>query len=294
MSSVVTITDPSGVDWPLDGTGGFWEGRGRKGYHGATYQHYRNESPAVAGAFWVGVRALPRELFLPIVIRDTDRNAFLAKRRKLAAAISPVKGACILSTAWPDGSVRRIVARYVDGLDAGEQGPGAYGITVMKYGLRFIADEPYFYSDRENTVWSLSPATRTELPIPGTDGLFEVVSSPLLAGGVTISNPGDVESFPEWTFSGPFTRIVAENTTLDLTWTIEHTAATTTDKLFLNTSPGESALVDGAGTNMWTKLVDGYQLWPLAAGDNTINISLDGPTTGSSATLSYRPRYEAD
>lgn len=296
MPAITTITDPDDVDWAFDGTSGYWEAPGKKGFHGTTYQHYRDESPMVAGAFHRGVRALPKELFLPIVIRDTDRDACLAKRRALVKALSPVRGdgVCVIASAYPDGSVRRINARYVDGFEAGEQGPGEWGVTVYKYGLRFMADDPYFYGDEISETYSLAPQTRTELPIPGTDTFFEVVSSPLLAAGSTIDNQGDVDAYPIWEFTGPFTQIVATNVTSGQTFTISHTAASTADTLSLVTEPGESYLVDEAGANQWNSLVAGYQLWPLVSGINTVNITLTAPTTDSKAILRYRPLYEGD
>lgn len=295
MPSITTITDPSGTDWAFDGTNGYWEAPGKKGFDGATYQHYRDESPMVAGAFWRGVRALPRELFFPIVIRDMNRDLALAKRRALTKALSPARGKeCTITTSWPDGSARSIRARYVDGFDGAERGPGEWGVTTMKYGLRFIADDPYFIGDEVVLPYQLVASTRTELPIPGADTFYEVVSSSLLAAGTVINNPGDVDAYPTWNFTGPFTQIQAENVTSGKTFTITYTAATSANTLSLVTEPGKSYLVDENGVNRWNSLVAGYQLWPLVDGDNTVNITLTGPTTDSAAIVTFFPLYEGD
>jgi len=294
-AAITIITDPYGNDWPLDGTNGYWEAQGKKGFHGVSYQHYRDDSPMVAGSFWRGVRALPRDLFLPIVIRDTDRNACLAKRRALVKALSPAKGGeCIIMSAYPDGSTRRIRCRYVDGFPDGEQGPGEYGVTVYKYGLRFMADDPYFYTDTITNEYSLAPQTRTELPIPGADTYFEVVSSPLLASGSIIDNLGDVDAYPTWTFVGPFSQIIATNTESGKTFTIQYAATSSANTLSLVTEPGESYLVDENGVNRWNALVAGYQLWPLVSGENVVNVGLTDPTTDSKAIIRYTPLYEGD
>jgi hypothetical protein len=294
--AVTTITDPDGTEWVLDGTNGYWEGQGRKGFDAPTYVHYRDESPAMPGAFWRGVRALPRELILPVIIRDGNRDLALSKRRAFTEALSPENGSglCVIKVSHPDGSTRWIDARYVDGIDAGERGPGEYGITTMKYSLRFMADDPYFYGAQVVMPWQMAASTRTELPIPGSDDLFEVVSSPLLAGGVTINNPGGIKAYPTWEFVGPFTQIIAENETLGQSFTITHTAASSTDTLSLVTDPGDSYLVDELGANQWTTLSAGYQLWPLAPGDNIVNVTMTGATTDSLARLSYYPLYSGD
>lgn len=294
MPAVTTLTDPSGFDWILDGTNGVWEARGKKGFHAPTYIHYRDESPAIAGGFYRGTRAIPRELFLPIVIRDQNRDNVLARRRALIKAISPLKGECVIKSAWPDGSARSIRCRYLDGMDAGEQGDGEWGITVLKYGLRFIADDPYTFGDELDEQWDFSAPTRTELPMPGADTFYEVVASPLLASGAVIDNQGDVDSYPTWTFIGPFTQVTLGNSTTGKSFTLNYTAATSANTLTVVTDPGESYVQDESGTNRWDALTAGYSLWPLTPEINTINVALVGAGVGTSARMSYRPLYEAD
>lgn len=293
-AAVTTITDPTGVEWILDGSAGIWEGRGKKGFHAPTYQHYKDESPAIAGSFWRGVRALSRELIVPIVIRDVNRDNVLAKRRALIKAISPLKGECVIESSWPDGSVRSIAARYVDGMEAGEQGDGEYGITVIVYSLRFVADDPFMYGTQLNQNWGFTPSVRTELPIPGADTFYEVVSSPLLASGAIITNPGDVDTYPTWLFTGPFTSITIENATSGKSFTLAYTAASSANTLSVVTDPGESYVVDESGNNQWSALQAGYSLWPLVPGDNTVNVTLIGVTSASQADLTYTPLYEGD
>jgi hypothetical protein len=294
MPAVTTITDPSGFAWILDGTLGMWEGQGKKGFHAPTYIHYRDESPAIAGGFYRGTRAVPRELFLPVVIRDQNRDNVLARRRALIRAISPLKGECVITSAWPDGSSRSIRCRYLDGIDAGEQGAGEYGITVLRYGLRFIADDPYTFGDTVPSQWDFTASSRLEIPIPGADTFFEVVSSPLLASGAVINNTGDVDSYPSWTFIGPFTQVTLGNSTTGKSFTMLYTAASSANKLFVITEPGGTSIVDETGVNRWNTLTAGYSLWPLVVGSNTINVALVGASAGTSALMSYRPRFEGD
>jgi hypothetical protein len=250
----------------------------------------------VAGSFWNGVRALSKELLVPIVIRDPNRDVALAKRRQFAQSISPVNGdgLCTITSAWPDGSVRSIDCRYIDGLEAGAQGPGEYGITTFKYNIRFMADDPYFYGPAIAASYSLATSSRTELPIPGTDTFYEVVTSPFIGGGITVFNAGDVAAYPTWQFNGPYTQIVAQNATTGKTWTITYTAATNSDLLVVSTSPANTYIIDEFGINQWSSLTAGNQLWPLARGTNIININVIGADATSTATLSYVPLYEGD
>jgi hypothetical protein len=443
--AVTTLTDPTGTDWILDGSNGVWEMVGKKGFHANTFVHYRDESPALNGAFWRGVRTTMRDLFLPILFRGTDRNVVLAQRRALIKAISPHNGLCTITSAWPDGTVRSIACRYVDGMEAGSQGPGEWGVTAISYGLHFVADDPYMLSTPVVTTWSLIASSRPELPVPGSDTFFEAVTAPLLTssitgaalnantdfeagvsgytlaggsfsqdltffsggfasgkytpdgttsvgeviadqvaviglapykvvgtlacqtarsvqlridwydaahvyistavqsfslivstwtlcsavfvapanagfasaivamvstppntdilniddfsiaqtGGNSLNNPADIDSYPVWVLTGPFQSIVAINSTSGKSFTINYSAVGG-QVLTLDTTPGNTSLVDLYGNNKWYTLVAGYQLWPVTPGDNSFNVVINGATSASGAQLTFTPRYESD
>ncbi|MDL4812822.1 phage distal tail protein [Actinomadura opuntiae] len=291
--AVTTIVDPAGRAWPLDGSSGIHRQPGRKGFHAPTYVHYRDESPMVDGAFWRGVRASVRELFIPIVIIGQTRAELLATRRALIASISPRRGECTIVSAQPDGTRRMIGARYVSGME-GEEGKGPWGVLLMSYGLTFVADAPYFYSDPIPLEWGSGDVTRTELPIPGDDGAYEVVSASQILGSSSVVNPGDVDAYPVWEFNGPFTEIALTNLTSGKSMTLTHTAGTPADTLTIDTTPGQTAVVDQAGANQWDSLSAGYSLWPLVPLQNDLSIEVSGSTTLTGARMTYRPRYESD
>ncbi|MUN41399.1 phage distal tail protein [Actinomadura litoris] len=290
--AVTVITDPSGRDWPLDGTGGIWRQAGRKGFHAPTYQHYRDDSPAVDGSFWRGVRATARDLFIPIVIRAGSREELVATRRALIGAVSPRRGECVISTVQPDLTRRSIRARYASGME-GEEGKGGWGVVAMTYGLLFTADDPYMFGDEQTLKWGSDAVTRTEIPIPGADTFYEVVSAAHILGASTVINTGDVDAYPIWKFTGPFDAITLTNdstgATLTITWT-----ATGTDSLTIDTTPGATTVVDGNGVNRWDKLSAGYQLWPLAPLENDLTLDVTGSTAATRAQMTYRPRFESD
>jgi hypothetical protein len=112
-------------------------------------------------------------------------------------------------------------------------------------------------------------------------------------GGATLTNPGDVPSYPIWQLTGPFTGITATNSTTGKTWTISYTAGSG-DTLTLDTTPGRTSLVNVSGVNQWDKLISGYQLWPIVGGNNVLAVSVNGATSASLARLTYTPRFESD
>jgi len=292
-TAVTVIVDPSGKEWPLDGTRGMWRQPGRKGFHAPSYTHYRDESPAVDGAFWRGVRATIRELFIPVVIIGDTRADLLTARRELIAAISPKRGECTIVSRQPDNTYRSIDARYVSGME-GEEGRGAYGVRIMTYGLTFVADDPYLYGPPIPLKWGSGDVTRTELPIPGADTFYEVVSASRILGDSTVDNTGDVDAYPLWVFNGPFTAIELANETSGKSLTLTHTAATSADTITIDTRPGQTSIVDETGTNQWAALTAGYSLWPLVPGVNDLSIQVTGSTEDTRASMTYKPRYESD
>lgn len=292
-TAVTVIVDPTGKQWPLDGTNGMWRQPGRKGFHAPSYTHYRDESPAVDGAFWRGVRATVRDLFVPIVIIGDTREELLRTRRALIAAISPKRGECTIVSRQPDNTYRSINCRYVSGME-GEEGKGPYGVRIMTYGLTFIADDPFMYGPEIPLTWGSGNVTRTELPIPGADTFYEVVAASRILGDSQVDNLGDVDAYPLWTFNGPFTAIELTNTTSGKSLTLTHTAATSSDTITIDTRPGQTSIVDQDGTNRWSALTAGYSLWPLLPGVNDLSIQVTGSTQDTAAGMTYKPRYESD
>lgn len=289
-TAVTTITDPDGRAWPLDDTDGLRAAPGRRGFHAPSYAHWRDESPAVDGAFYRGSRVPPRDLFLPVHLINGDPVRLLATRRGFVAALSPERGECVLTVAYPDGSSRHIRGRYLEGMEGAEDN-GGWGIPLVSYGLRFIADDPYFYGDDIPLDWQ-GTQSRTELPIPGADTFFEAVSGAQVLGVTRVDNTGDVDAWPFWTFHGPFTAITLANDSSGRSLTLTHTAAGTANAVTIQTRPGQTAILDEAGANLWNGLSAGYSLWPLLRGRNDITITVSGSTSATLARMVYPLRFK--
>lgn len=286
----MTITDPDDRAWPLDDTLGIRAALGRRGFHAPEYVHWADESPAVDGGFFRGVRVPPRELFQPVHIINPDPAALLATRRAFVAALSPERGECVITMAYPDGTRRYIAVRLLDGM-AGSEDMGGWGIPLVSYGLRFVAYDPYFYGDEVPDEWQ-GTQSREELPQPGADDLFEVVASPQVLGATTVDNIGDVDAWPYWEFAGPFTSITLDNESTGRSLTLTYTATDETEKVFIQTRPGYTSIVDQDDTNLWDDLSDGYSLWPLRRGLNDITITLAGADETTKAKMIYTPRFK--
>jgi hypothetical protein len=108
-----------------------------------------------------------------------------------------------------------------------------------------------------------------------------------------IANPGDVEAWPTWTITGPMTQMRAWNLTLGtrfaLTYNLaaEQTITITTDRPSVR-GPGNTNLskyIDWFNT-------DGTELWPLADGNNTLGLEIDGAGPTTAVQMAFTPRYD--
>ncbi|WP_435112017.1 phage distal tail protein [Nocardiopsis synnemataformans] len=261
---------------------------GVRGLAMPTYQLYQSDS-LLDGTVIRGTRTEAREIFLPIYLEAPTRAAVLAKRRALAAAFSPTEadggGDGVLELAEDTGQRRRIRARYVSGMD-GPEGGGDTGMDWATYGLTLVAAQPYWERDPITYRWALDPPDGgTWLPILP----LRVRDSDVVGEGMTIRNPGTVRSWPVWTITGPLsgTATMRNRTTGQQ---LEFSSALDGgEQIVIDTRPRRKTVRDGLGVNRFADLALGSVLWPLAPGENTVDIMLTGLGPGSRLELELTP-----
>lgn len=284
----VTWTSAAGQVVPLsDIDAGYAVLDGIRGLAMPTYQLYQSES-LLDGAVVRGTRTEPREVFLPIYLEAPTRAEVLAKRRALAAAFSPTEGDGggdgVLELAEASGERRRIRCRYVSGMD-GAEGGGDTGMDWATYGLTLLAAQPYWERDPITLRWALDPPDGTWLPILP----LEVRGSDVVGEGMTIRNPGSVRGWPVWTITGPLSGTATmRNATTGAE--LEFAAALADgEQIVIDTRPRRKTVRDHAGENRFASLGLGSVLWPLAPGDNSVDILLTGLGEGSRLEMELTP-----
>lgn len=289
-TTVTTLTDPAGRVWFLSGgSGGIWITPGRRGFHAPSYDFFEDVSPAADGAFFRGVRAPVRELFVPLFFTGTTREALTTLRRSFAAATSPRRGACVLTVAQPAGDRRSIEVWRGEGME-GEDGPGEWGVTAMRYGLVLRALDPFFYGDEVVQSWAAS-VTQAFFPFPHSATNFVKLVPSQVLGSVTVENVGDVDAYPRWEIAGPSTAVTLANSTSGKTLTLT-ASMSSSNKRLIDTRPGVATIADETGANKWAELAAGSALWTLQPGTNALSVTVTGSTSLTRATLTYRPRFE--
>ncbi|MFZ4143395.1 phage tail protein [Streptomyces griseoincarnatus] len=288
--ATITYIDPAGTRWPMTDLTADWYtlAEGVSGLGAAPYVLTSDPHPR-GGARLRHVQAQPRTIVWPVLVKGADHTAFTANWRNLARAFTRTlrEGPGTLEVARPDGSARRIAVYYSSGWDG--QGRTATGITWDSAVLTLWCEDPYWEDVQAQTVHRESGAL-VDFLVP-----YPTVSSSQVLGATTVTNPGDVEVWPEWTVTGPasaitFTRDDGAEFVLDMTATA-HGALLTGETVTISTDPPR--VRSGTGENLvaglnWPEAV----LWSLPPGETAVTFQLDGAATGSAVDLTYHPRYE--
>jgi hypothetical protein len=287
---VIYWTAADGSITYLLGGAGYRLLKGARGLDMAPFQMYLDESPALDGAFSRGVRAMTRDVFLPLLIEADDRKTFLARKRILLRLLDPKRGPGVLTWAEPDGTARHLEAYYSSGMEGDWSDDQAAGLW-QKYGLTLQAVAPYWYGDDVTLLWK-NTVSQTFFPLVHASGNFVVLPPGEVLGSITASNDGDVDAFPVWTVSGPASAITLTNSTTGKTLSLTSSLAGSSNKRIIDTRAGVQTIVNESGTNKWAEVNDGSALWQLAPGANSLTVSVTGSGTGTSVQLVYKPRYE--
>lgn len=251
---------------------------------------FTRTSALLDGQTVTGWKAKPREILLPIDISSptsgTDWYALQLAFNKTMRVDRPG----MLTVTDPYGLQRTIQARW-----DGKKGPalsvdpthdmGLYRVYgLVGDGSWWLGPEVYIeFLDASN-------APRDFYAGPGRKGPPFYLGTGLTTGGVTIDNPGDVDVWPIWEFTGPFEGF---EITLDGSRIVSTTSVDVGYRLSVDTRPGQKAawLDRGPGTprvNV-TDTLDQAKFARISDGDSVpATVILDG--TGK-AGVRFQPRY---
>lgn len=289
---LVWIT-PDGEEFPLtNAAGGYRVTKGATGLGMPPVQLSTDATPLLDGVMVADVYAPPRTIQLPILILAGDRTLYRERARALVTALSYGQE-CALELRQPNGQRRRITAWYNGGLEGAED-KDTGGEKWARFVLKVLCPDPYWFDPVPITY----PYAYVGSPVPflGNPFLPIQLSPGLEIGATTITNPGEVKSWPVWTVTPPAVEVVF--TDMDTGASIP-IAAEVPDGLVLTvrTEPGKTdvRIWDGvdyaAGTDYWDALYGTPQFWPVRPGTSNVDLAITGAGAGSSITLTFYPRY---
>ena len=307
---VGTITaswiDPDGTEWPLSMTAddiGWFTMNGPAGW-GATPIELVTDALSRGGEQVRFIRSKPRRIQWPVYVWGDDHMQYTERNRRIMRAFTKTTQRATpgyLKIQRPDGRYRIIACYYEQGFE----GEAEQGHLWSKYVIQLYCPDGYWSGDRavlaeRSFVADLDPETGT--PKTFYTPFMYLTSSQVVydpgggqVGNTSILNEGDVESWPEWTITGPMTKATCQNLTLGLRFALTHNlAAGQTIRITTNRpsvrGPGDANL---SGKVDWFNPAGGAYLWPLADGDNDIRFVVDGADVGTKITMAFTPRYES-
>ena len=236
------------------------------------------------GAEWIGSRALPRELDLPLLIEGGSPAGVQELISRLARLFDPSTG---LTRLW---LVRDEEERFTDVVRVGGgkwvSGKDSDGETWARTLITVRAGDPF---------WTRQDASEFEVRIKAEGrGLLPKLMSLRLTssqamGERAVENPGDMRANPVWRVDGPGRNFTAISPIGEvLRWTGALAAGET---LTIDTKAG--TVIDHTGANRYNLLAPAPRFWSIEPGESTVSVTLDGATSDSRITCSWQPRWWA-
>lgn len=268
-----TYYDPAGGAWHLTTPSAGWYtlADGVSGLGAAPIEVTTDPYPR-GGSKVRHVQPTFRTIVWPLHVYGATHLEFVGRWRALARAFSRTSrdGPGVLEIARPDGTRRRINVYYQEGFD-GQGSRNASSTLFDSAILTLFCEDPYW----------VDPVTQSVHREYGTSSPFltpyPTVSSSQVLGATTVTNPGDVIVWPEWTITGPASLITFTRTDTGDAFAINPTSVSgsllATEKVVVSTDPPR--------VRKYTAEVQTINLGAATAG--TITIGFDGQTTASIA-----------
>ena len=285
--------DPHGVRWELTDTAPtsrWWTLQGVKGLGSLPPVQITSSAVPRGGQQVQWIQPDARLITWPLVYAGRSHAEFLSVSRGLADAFGATQsnGPGTLVVARPDGTARQIQAWYQDGWE--ESGDQGSGIRWDKVAVNLFAASPW-WTDTEPVVITRQGSG---VPVDFLDDYPSVSSSQTL-GATTVTNPGRVDAWPDWTITGPASEITATNNTTGATWTLTPSVVLGADLTAGQTITisGDPITITGPGTDPWEPAVDwaSGDLWPLVPGVNDITFTVSGDGSATSISAQFYPRH---
>ncbi|WP_340376606.1 phage tail domain-containing protein [Streptomyces sp. SS7] len=256
------------------------------------FELHSDDSPNLDGSMFRGARAAARQILLPVFVYGIDRKTLRSFKRRLANALNPKSGYCVLTFIESSGIARRIQCYYAGGMEGNESADSS-GFRWISYGIQLVCTDPWFYGDTEiGANWSFGSAQ----PFLGSHFFPLTLGKGTPSNGtLTITNTGDIEAWPVWTITGPIKSF--EFTGPDGTsWGIPAQAGGADvlqagRTLTVDCRPGYKTLLDDQGTNYFPLMSSGPSLWSVPPGTSTGQAELVSGSGTPTVKMTLFPRY---
>lgn len=292
MAFGIVLVDTSGTTRALDGSLGVSVPLGSRGMSFPSITPNGDKLPYAPGVALRRVSTAPGVLDLPLILRAATSAALDTIMDNIRGWILPgternaTPDTVYIRVTRDDGAVREIegVARLSEGDDS------AGGPILQRAILSLYCHEAYWRDVTATTVtFTSGTGVRSWFPYWPYD-----LTPSAIFSEETITNSGQIETWPVWTITGPGSDPTVTNLTTGETLVLSGLTLAAGDVVTIDTSEsGATAktITDANGVNLWPYATTASALWPLEVGANVVRVELDGATGASSVELSYRRRW---
>ncbi|MBA4495094.1 phage tail domain-containing protein [Paenactinomyces guangxiensis] len=233
----------------------------------------------------------PREIRMRLRVSGANPAELRQNVRKYMKAFSPLFGDGKLQVTTPDGIVRVLYCRYLDGLK-GQENPDELTTTTQTLPLVLIAYDPYFYSEASTSITITEQSTTTSF-FPFFPLTLNYAGS---FGEVTINNDGDATAYPVWTIYGPADFFKVSNLTTGeaflIDGNVENGAIIGYSRYAtVDARPGNYLIERSDGTNLFEYRSPDSVLFGFQPGENKIRVEIAGPASETKVDLNYQTRH---
>jgi hypothetical protein len=223
-----------------------------------------------------------RELTFPLYVEGASRADYLTKRRRLQSIMTSRSGLRVTHVE-DDGETMWAQGHYVGGMEGAHTWDGQ---TSQVYAPILRCGDPYWHMPERTEPFLLDAGT-SWFPFPPLQ-----LRGSLLQERRTVDNPGDVESWPLWTVTGPGAGFAIVHHGSGQT--IEYDAPVAAGQVVqVDTRPGSRSVTDGAGTNLMPNVTSDPEFFPLLGGPNDLELVMPGTGDASDVTLTWTPLRES-
>lgn len=292
MTAAFTLVDTSGSTHVLGAASGVYLLRGAKGLGGPSLAVNEDKLPYAPGTRLRRLSTPPARLDLPIEIRAASVALLDTLMDTLRGWVLPGTEASaepetvFLRCVRDDGASREIEGIYVGGLEGDE---AAGGTLWQKAVLSLYCSDPYWRDTAETEVtFTNGVGLRLWFPLYPYD-----LSPSAVFAEQTITNTGQVETWPVWTITGPGSDPTLTNLTTGEVLALDLTLADG-DVVTIDTNErGATAktITNQNDVNLWPFASATSVLWPLQRGANEIRVAMSGTSGDSAIELAYRRRW---
>lgn len=265
----VTLTGVDGSVWDLN-AGPVGLCNGSKLFSAPPVEHWNSVRPTVAGSRWTGMRVPAVDRVLAIKIEGTDWESWRSLDRAFFDAVDP-RGEAQLTVTAPDAESFTQGIRFVDDGGAEDEfDPLLFSRSF--YVMAFQAAWPYWRGEDVYVPIAFDP------PTPRFPGPPYTINPVTRTQRKTITNRGNVESWPMYVVTGPalsYTVGIGENVVKS------SDSLTAGEQVFVDTSPDARSITDADGNRINERMTE-VAFAPIPPGaDVALNVDITGFGPGS-------------